>query len=281
MTSSDEPTPPMTEAAALAALEPRCRPIRSSPSSTRCPLCRPGTSGADGRGESWQRATPGIGLLTTSGWYGKQFDSAESVHPLLFRTPKGALFPLDPARIPLRLAGRVPATVVSAAYHQLDLLMPLLRARGPKARLRSLEYRGKVSAAMVYDRLPIIDVFRRVDATTLLGVMDMRSAPQPYFFILSRAYKAQPLFFLKLDHAVPDALHRMTSSDERTPLMTEAAALAALEPRCRPDQVLDLFDTLPTVAAGGHPGPMEGARAGFFILSRADTAQPIPQTLLR
>lgn len=37
---------------------------------------------------------------------------------------------------------------------------------------------------MVYDHLPIIDVFRRVDEHTLLGVMDQRDAPQPYFFTL-------------------------------------------------------------------------------------------------
>ena len=42
---------------------------------------------------------------------------------------------------------------------------------------------GKVSAAMIYDHLPIIDIFRRVDEDTLLGVMDMRGLADPYFFI--------------------------------------------------------------------------------------------------
>jgi hypothetical protein len=85
----------------------------------------------------------------------------------------------------LGLAGRVPLVAVAAAHRLLDVTMPLLRAHQPKARLRNLEHRRKVSAAMVYDQLPIIDVFRRIDDTTLLGLMDMRAAAQPYFFVLT------------------------------------------------------------------------------------------------
>jgi len=39
-------------------------------------------------------------------------------------------------------------------------LLPLLATRRPRARLRPVEYRGVTSAAMSYDQLPIIDVFR-------------------------------------------------------------------------------------------------------------------------
>jgi len=42
------------------------------------------------------------------------------------------------------------------------------------------------SAAMLYGHLPIVDVFRRLDAHTLLGVMDARGIPQPFFFTLRR-----------------------------------------------------------------------------------------------
>ena len=41
------------------------------------------------------------------------------------------------------------------------------------------------SAAMLY-YLPIVDVFRRLDAHTLLGVMDARGISQPFFFTLRR-----------------------------------------------------------------------------------------------
>jgi hypothetical protein len=36
------------------------------------------------------------------------------------------------------------------------------------------------------DEIPIIDVIRRVDDTTLLGLVDMRTAALPYFFVLTR-----------------------------------------------------------------------------------------------
>jgi len=38
---------------------------------------------------------------------------------------------------------------------------------------------------MVYDHLPIIDYFRRVDARRMMGLMDMRGAA-PFFFQLER-----------------------------------------------------------------------------------------------
>jgi hypothetical protein len=63
---------------------------------------------------------------------------------------------------------------------------PLLYTDKPKARLRTIEHRGVATAAMVYDALPIIDVFRRVDADILLGLMDLRGLARPFFFLLRR-----------------------------------------------------------------------------------------------
>jgi hypothetical protein len=39
---------------------------------------------------------------------------------------------------------------------------------------------------MVYDALPIIDVFRRVGPDTVIGAMDMRGLPAPFLFLLER-----------------------------------------------------------------------------------------------
>lgn len=55
-----------------------------------------------------------------------------------------------------------------------------------KARLRMTEYRGKLSATMIYDDWPTLDVFRQVDGDTVLGVMDARGMAAPYFFVLRR-----------------------------------------------------------------------------------------------
>jgi hypothetical protein len=62
----------------------------------------------------------------------------------------------------------------------------LLKTEESKARIRMMEYRGKVSATMIYDYLPINDMFRKVDNNTVLGLMDYKSVPQPFFFTLKR-----------------------------------------------------------------------------------------------
>ncbi|WP_442790240.1 DUF4334 domain-containing protein [Nocardia sp. CDC153] len=138
------------------------------------------------RGDEVGTGHPWDGLLVETGWYGKQFDSADSVQPLLFTGPDNEIFAVDPRRVPLFLAGKVPVRALRPVRGALGALRPLLRTRTPRARLRELEFRGKSSAAMIYDHLPIIDVFRRVDADTLLGVMDMRGLNEPYFFVLYR-----------------------------------------------------------------------------------------------
>jgi Domain of unknown function (DUF4334) len=48
------------------------------------------------------------------------------------------------------------------------------------------EYLGVVSAPMIYDALPINDVFRAVGADTVVGAMDMRGFEQPFMFLLRR-----------------------------------------------------------------------------------------------
>lgn len=43
---------------------------------------------------------------------------------------------------------------------------------------------------MIYDQLPINDVFRRLDgvagADAVIGAMDLRGLTRPYFFVLRR-----------------------------------------------------------------------------------------------
>ena len=127
------------------------------------------------------------GLLEAYGWYGKEFHGPESVHPLLFRGRDGRPRPVDPALIPLGLildhAGLARSWPVRTAFGRLR---PLLHTNRPKARLRAVQHRGVTTAAMVYDALPIIDVFRRVGPDVVLGAMDMRGLPAPFFFLLER-----------------------------------------------------------------------------------------------
>jgi hypothetical protein len=127
------------------------------------------------------------GLLESCGWYGKEFLDAETVHPLLFRDRAGRPRPVDPALLPVGLLRDHPGLahwpLAQAAFGGVR---PLLHTNRPTARLRVMEHRGLTTAVMVYDTLPIIDVFRRVDRDTLLGLMDLRGLPQPFFFVLRR-----------------------------------------------------------------------------------------------
>ena len=54
---------------------------------------------------------PMDGLLEASGWYGKQFDDVDHVHPLLFRSPGGEIFAVEPRKVPLGLIPKVPQAV--------------------------------------------------------------------------------------------------------------------------------------------------------------------------
>lgn len=171
--------------ARLADLEPVCSRPDAEGFFDSLPPVRPEDVTGRYRGRELATGHPLDGLLERSGWYGKQFDDVDHVHPLLFRDPRGDLFAVDPRRVPLGLAPKVPVAVVEKARAALGLLKPAIRTSKHRARLRAVEHRGVVTAAMVYDHLPIIDVFRRVDDNTLLGAMDLRGAP-PYFFILSK-----------------------------------------------------------------------------------------------
>ncbi len=137
------------------------------------------------KGREIRTGHPMDGMLEASGWYGKQFDGLDEVHPLLFSAPGGGLFAVDPRKVPLGLAPRIPAVAVGKARGALGVIKPAIRTKMHRARLRAVEHRGVVTAAMVYDHLPIIDFFRRIDDDNVLGAMDLRGST-PYFFALAR-----------------------------------------------------------------------------------------------
>lgn len=122
------------------------------------------------RGRGLDTGHPMDGLLESTGWYGKQFDDLDSVHPLLFEVG-GEIYPIEPQ-------AKMPVDVTK-------------RATRHRARLRNIEHRGVVTAAMIYDGQPIIDLFRQLSPNTLLGLMDARGMNEPYFFILTRDEEPQ------------------------------------------------------------------------------------------
>jgi len=129
------------------------------------------------------------GLLEETGWFGKEFIDSERVHPLLYFLPDGQnLFALNPkwayfGSKPLLIWAKKNVGLIRRVILAFRFL---LKTSQPKARLRMVEHRGKLSAAMVYDDKSIIDSFRKVDENTLLGYMDSKELPEPFFFVLRR-----------------------------------------------------------------------------------------------
>lgn len=81
--------------------------------------------------------------LDRSRWYGKTFVSVEQAKPLICRAEDGSLF------------------------SNVEL------GRG-EASLWNIEFRGEVTATMVYDGQPVFDHFKRLDDRTLMGIMNGR-----------------------------------------------------------------------------------------------------------
>ena len=138
------------------------------------------------RGEGFPTGHPLDGLLEAWHWRGKRFDSLEEVHPLVFEGWGGGQVHVNPALVPIGLLRAQCVGRLVPFGGLFPWLAPLVSTRASAARLRGTLYRGKVSATMVYDALPIQDIFRRLDAHTLLGVMDCKGMEQPFFFVLRR-----------------------------------------------------------------------------------------------
>ena len=151
------------------------------------PVVAPGEMLGRWRGSGLVTGSPLDGLLEAYGWYGKEFLDDETVHPLLFNDRSGRPRPVDPSLLPVNLlrdyAGFLQFWPLRTA---LTRLRPLLYTSRPKGRLREVTHRGVVTAALVYDTLPIIDVFRNFGDDVRLGAMDMRGLPAPFLFVLRR-----------------------------------------------------------------------------------------------
>lgn len=140
------------------------------------------------KGSGFPTGHPMDGLLEAYQWYGKCFFDSENVHPLVFTGFGGRRLSINPIfMLPLTgLMGRGTLPKSKKVARLLSLCIPFFATSRSQARLRMTDYRGKSSATMIYDNLPINDVFRKVDEDTVLGVMDLKNTKQPFFFVLRR-----------------------------------------------------------------------------------------------
>lgn len=126
------------------------------------------------------------GLLERAGWHGKRFTSPDDVDPLVMDGPRGT-YTLDPRFVPMALVLRAAPLLRRPLVARAGrAVLPALATTRPGARLRAVEHRGVVTATMTYDAQPVDDHFRRVDADTLLGLMELRGDGAPFAFVLRR-----------------------------------------------------------------------------------------------
>lgn len=110
------------------------------------------------RGGELPSGHPMDGQLALVRWHGKWFDSRYRVAPMVCRDDDGNL------------------------YSNKEI------GKG-EASLWPVEFRGEVTASMVYDGQPVIDHFKRVDETTLMGIMNGKTSlvrDRHFYFYLQR-----------------------------------------------------------------------------------------------
>jgi hypothetical protein len=113
------------------------------------------------RGGDFATGHPAGGLLTKIGWHGKRFDSLLDGHPLICRDEDGELYSNT------KFSG------------------------GGYSSLWNVEFRGEVTATMVYDAMAVFDHFKRVDDTGVMGIMNGKleaafGTADLYYFWLER-----------------------------------------------------------------------------------------------
>ena len=138
------------------------------------------------KGTGLDTSHPMDGWLEIAGWYGKEFIDRDCVHPLLFLDRSDRIIKIYPVLFGLELALNFPRLKNEALTPIFKSIIFPFKTKESQARMRMLEHRGEITATMIYDRLPINDVFRKIDDNTVLGLMDFKKMPQPFFFVLRR-----------------------------------------------------------------------------------------------
>lgn len=108
---------------------------------------------------------PMDGQLEQVGWHGKTFNNRYDVVPLVCRDADGEL------------------------YSNIDL-------GNGEASLWPVEFRGEVTASMVYDGQAVIDHFKRVDGDTVMGIMNGKGSlvrDKHFYFYLQRDPQQGPV----------------------------------------------------------------------------------------
>ncbi len=125
------------------------------------------------------------GVLENLQWFGKRFHADLRADALLFQWRPDSLVPINPAYFPIGVAIRFAAFGRTAiARNWFSHLQKAVRARAPTAMVTLRATDAGETAAMVYDKQPIVDYFRRIDEREIAGMMYVAGDERRYFFRL-------------------------------------------------------------------------------------------------
>jgi len=126
-------------------------------------------------------------VLENLDWFGKRFHTNMRADALLFEGAPGELLAIEPAYFPIRRAMDFAGLGRRGWVRNLfSHLKHRLRAHGTTASLRLRMDEGVLTAAMEYDRQPIVDFFRQSPNGAVIGKMVVDGDPRRYFFRLEK-----------------------------------------------------------------------------------------------
>ncbi|WP_018902138.1 GXWXG domain-containing protein [Rhizobium sp. 2MFCol3.1] len=138
-------------------------------------------------GEGIPSGHPLDGVLENLQWFGKKFHPDFRADALLFQWRPRRLVPAEPSFFPIRTVIRFAAFGRTSVARQLfSHLSKLVRARDTTAFVTLRSFGEDQTAAMVYDRQPIADFFRRIGDDEIAGMMVVEGDQRRYFFRLRR-----------------------------------------------------------------------------------------------
>ncbi len=145
------------------------------------------------KGKGIPSGHPLDGVLENLNWFGKRFHADQRADALLFQWRERRLVALEPGFMPIRwLIHLAPVGHSSLARKLFSYSHKALQARGPTASLTLRTSQYDETAAMVYDKQPISDYFRRISENELAGMMVVRGDERRYFFSLKRVVASAP-----------------------------------------------------------------------------------------
>ncbi len=138
------------------------------------------------KGSGHPSGHPVDGVLENLHWFGKRFHPDMRADALLFEGDPGKLLAIEPGFFPIRWVVRFAGFGRTApAWNLFSYLRPRLRAKSTTAFLQQRMDDGVMTAAMVYNRQPIVDYFRRAE-NIVYGKMVVEGDARRYYFKLQK-----------------------------------------------------------------------------------------------